>query len=49
MRNKITFFSPNIRWGRWTECLENGQFKRGWREPDIEDCARIIVSLLKFL
>jgi len=24
--------------------LELGQFKRGWRDIDVEDCARIIVS-----
>ncbi|XP_037903696.1 chromodomain-helicase-DNA-binding protein 7 isoform X5 [Hermetia illucens] len=30
-------------WGRWTEIQELGQFKRGWRETDIEDCARIIL------
>lgn len=32
------------RWGRWSEISEQGQFKRGWREQDIEDCARVIVS-----
>lgn len=32
------------RWGRWPEIAEQGQFKRGWRESDIEDCARVIVS-----
>lgn len=31
-------------WGRWTEISAQGQFKRGWQESDIEDCARIIVS-----
>ncbi|XP_037928095.1 uncharacterized protein LOC119662531 isoform X3 [Teleopsis dalmanni] len=30
-------------WGRWPEILELGQFKRGWRDIDIEDCARIIL------
>ncbi|XP_055681908.1 uncharacterized protein LOC129789277 isoform X4 [Lutzomyia longipalpis] len=30
-------------WGRWTEILEHGQFKRGWREIEIEDLARIIL------
>uniref|UniRef100_A0A1A9ZZF1 Chromo domain-containing protein n=1 Tax=Glossina pallidipes TaxID=7398 RepID=A0A1A9ZZF1_GLOPL len=30
-------------WGRWPEILDLGQFKRGWREIDIEDCARIIL------
>lgn len=33
-------------WGRWTEIADQGQFKRGWREQDIEDCARVIVSVL---
>lgn len=32
-------------WGRWTEIAEQGQFKRGWQEKDIEDCARVIVSI----
>uniref|UniRef100_A0A336LW14 CSON006412 protein n=1 Tax=Culicoides sonorensis TaxID=179676 RepID=A0A336LW14_CULSO len=37
-------------WGRWSEVAENGQFKRGWRETDIEDCARIILlyCLIKY-
>ena len=39
--NLIEFFS----WGRWTEIHEQGTFKRGWKESDVEDCARIIVSL----
>lgn len=30
-------------WARWTEILEQGQFKRGWREQDIEECSRIIL------
>uniref|UniRef100_A0A182LWG1 DNA helicase n=1 Tax=Anopheles culicifacies TaxID=139723 RepID=A0A182LWG1_9DIPT len=30
-------------WARWTEILEQGQFKRGWREQDVEDCARVIL------
>ncbi|XP_052564493.1 uncharacterized protein LOC120426896 isoform X3 [Culex pipiens pallens] len=30
-------------WARWTEILELGQFKRGWREQDVEDCARVIL------
>ncbi|EDX03191.1 GD22977 [Drosophila simulans] len=30
-------------WGRWSELLELGQFKRGWRDVDVEDCARIIL------
>lgn len=31
-------------WGRWLEILQNSQLRRGWREHDIEDCARVIVS-----
>uniref|UniRef100_A0A6B2EIQ7 Putative snf2 family dna-dependent atpase n=1 Tax=Phlebotomus kandelakii TaxID=1109342 RepID=A0A6B2EIQ7_9DIPT len=30
-------------WGRWAEILELGQFKRGWREVDVEELARIIL------
>jgi hypothetical protein len=33
-----------FRWGRWQEILSNNQFREGWRESDIEDCARVIVS-----
>lgn len=36
----------SFRWARWTEILELGQFKRGWREQDVEDCARVIVSIV---
>lgn len=36
-------------WARWTEILEQGQFKRGWREQDVEDCARVIVSFCFFV
>lgn len=32
------------RWGRWTDVLTHGQFRKGWRELDVEDCARVIVS-----
>ncbi|KAG8231203.1 hypothetical protein J437_LFUL010900 [Ladona fulva] len=32
-------------WGRWPEILAQGQFRRGWRESDVEDCARVIVRL----
>lgn len=32
-------------WGRWNEINEQGQFKRGWAITDIEDCARVIVSI----
>lgn len=36
----------NFRWGRWPEMLEVGQFKRSWRSVEVEECSRIIVSLL---
>lgn len=31
-------------WGRWTEILAHSQLRKGWREQDVEDCARVIVS-----
>uniref|UniRef100_A0A0C9QNG6 Chd7_2 protein n=1 Tax=Fopius arisanus TaxID=64838 RepID=A0A0C9QNG6_9HYME len=30
-------------WGRWEEILQHSQLRRGWREIDIEDCARVIL------
>nr|CAD7406195.1 unnamed protein product [Timema poppensis] len=30
-------------WGRWMEILTHSHFRRGWRESDIEDCARVIL------
>merc|ERR1712071_352842 len=30
-------------WGRWREIMAHGQFRKGWRESDIEDCARMMV------
>lgn len=41
-------YSYIFSWGRWSELLELGQFKRGWRDIDVEDCARIIVSVIRF-
>jgi hypothetical protein len=32
-----------FRWGRWNDILTTGQFRTGWRESDVEDCARVIV------
>ncbi len=32
------------RWARWPEILAFGQFRQGWSEKAIEDCARLIVS-----
>lgn len=37
----------HFRWGRWTDILAQGQFKRGWQDTDVENCARIIVSIKK--
>lgn len=31
-------------WGRWREILEHSQLRKGWKESDIEDCARVVVS-----
>jgi len=31
-------------WGRWREIIGQGQFPEGWRESDVEDCARIMVT-----
>lgn len=36
--------SIHFRWGRWSDILVQGQFKRGWQDSDVENCARIIVS-----
>ena len=30
-------------WGRWEEILQHSQFRHGWRENDVEDCARVIL------
>lgn len=30
-------------WGRWEEVLQTSQLRKGWREIDIEDCARVIL------
>lgn len=32
------------RWGRWQDILAHSQFREGWKESDVEDCARVIVS-----
>ena len=29
--------------------MAHGQFRKGWRESDIEDCARLMVSLIKVI
>lgn len=29
--------------------MAHGQFRKGWRESDVEDCARMMVSLLSLL
>lgn len=33
-----------FRWARWDEIVDKNQFRKGWTQPVIEDCARIIVS-----
>lgn len=33
-------------WGRWQEILHHSQLRKGWRDQDVEDCARVIVSTL---
>ena len=43
----IIFFL--LSWGRWSEILEQGAFKRGWKENDVEDCSRIIVSIILYM
>ncbi|XP_025832998.1 chromodomain-helicase-DNA-binding protein 7 isoform X3 [Agrilus planipennis] len=30
-------------WGRWKEILDHSQLRKGWKESDIEDCARVIL------
>uniref|UniRef100_A0A6P7GKH5 Chromodomain-helicase-DNA-binding protein 6 isoform X2 n=1 Tax=Diabrotica virgifera virgifera TaxID=50390 RepID=A0A6P7GKH5_DIAVI len=30
-------------WGRWQEILMHSQLRKGWKESDIEDCARVIL------
>ncbi|XP_031342134.1 chromodomain-helicase-DNA-binding protein 7 isoform X2 [Photinus pyralis] len=30
-------------WGRWREILDHSQLRKGWKESDIEDCARVIL------
>lgn len=30
-------------WGRWEDILQHSQFRHGWREIDVEDCARVIL------
>lgn len=45
MRIEINLFLPvNCSWGRWPEILEQGSFKKTWRDMDVEELARIIVS-----
>lgn len=31
-------------WGRWTESIQQNDFRDGWKESDVEDLARVIVS-----
>jgi hypothetical protein len=41
----LKYLSISLRWGRWPEILAHSHFRRGWRESDVEDCARVIVSI----
>ena len=36
-------------WARWQEISHHSQFRRGWTESDVEDCARVIVSVFLLL
>lgn len=36
-------------WGRWQEILMHSQLRKGWREQDVEDCARVVVSCRFFI
>lgn len=39
------FLVDSCSWGRWPEILEQGAFKKTWRDMDVEELARIIVSV----
>ena len=36
-------------WGRWREIMGQGQFRKGWREIDVENCSRMMVRIIQFL
>jgi len=33
-------------WSRWPEIIQHNDFREGWKESDVEDLARIVVSTL---
>jgi len=33
-------------WSRWPEIIQHNDFREGWKESDVEDLARIVVSNL---
>lgn len=37
---KIIYYS----WSRWPEIIQYNDFRDGWKESDVEDLARIVVS-----
>lgn len=32
-------------WSRWSEIIQHNDFRDGWKENDVEDLARIVVSV----
>lgn len=34
----------NNSWSRWPEIIQHNDFREGWKESDVEDLARIVVS-----
>ncbi|CAG0888582.1 unnamed protein product, partial [Darwinula stevensoni] len=30
-------------WGRWKECIQHSGLRKGWKDADIEECARMIL------
>lgn len=35
------------RWGRWQEIIAQNDFRDGWKDGDVEDLARVIVSIFR--
>lgn len=38
------FLFFNFSWGRWPAIIQHNDFREGWKESDVEDLARIVVS-----
>lgn len=38
----ISYYS----WSRWPEIILHNDFREGWKESDVEDLARIVVSIV---